>query len=152
MPKVGDTPTVAFGLEKPMGGILPDNPNATPPEVPKDYIYVPGRLPWFTWFPPKPKRPGRPRKLWLFPKVVLHWCRNGGTLEEAYRAVAEEHYGAVDPAGVDYGDDWREHDKAQDRYDAKVAAVKRQAVRERAFARELDALDRARERGGVLGK
>src|SRR5262245_48888109 len=118
-----------------MAGILPDadpTPDTKPAKVSGRFI-VPGRLPWESVRLGKPRRPGRPRKVWLFHKLVLHWCRNGGTLEQAYAAIAEEHYGAVDPAGVDYGDDWRKHDRALARYDAKVASVKRQAARERAF-------------------
>jgi len=45
-----------------------------------------------------------------------------------------------------------EFDKAFDRWDTSVKSVKRQVARERAWAREQEALDRARDQGGVLGK
>src|SRR5215469_4663380 len=105
-----------------MSGILGgDNPypDAKPEKSSGRWITIPGGLPW-TGFRFKLKRPGRSRRLWLFPRVVLHWSRHGGTLEDAYAAIADE----------------REVD---------LDTVKRQVFRERAFAREQEALDRARD-------
>jgi len=133
-----------------MAGVLADNPKAKPPEVPGDY--GPGSVPPWESYRLKRHRPGRPRKLWLFPKAVLHWSRHGGTLEEAYRAIAEGRSGAIAPEFAPDNMTDAEFDKAFDRWDTSVKSVKRQVARERAWAREQEALDRARDQGGVLGK
>jgi hypothetical protein len=123
-----------------MSGILDDNPNAEPPRSDGS-----GRLPWLSFALPKRKRPGRSRKLWLFPKYALAYFR--GRSEEAYEKVAEQHYGAINPDSVKYKTDAEIND-AYDRFYAAVAKVKRQVNRERRWLSKLE----RQERGGLLGK
>src|SRR5215813_7753025 len=123
-----------------MAGVLPDDPNAEPPTVPwGSFSTLPCWIHQARML--KRKRTGRPRKLFLFPRVVLYWSRHGGTFENAYKAIAEMYYGAIDP------DMTPDDDKAIERYDAAVARVKRQAIRERKWAEE----EERKERRGILG-
>src|SRR5262249_45681189 len=135
-----------------MAGILEDNPNAEPPIVPwGPFSSIPY---WYHRVPKRNKRTGRPGKLYLLAKFALAWCRIGkGGTEKAYAEVAEQHYGAVnpDPDAPEYAD-VRKYDKAVDKHERAIASGKRQIARERKLAKKLEAWDRAKTRGGILGK
>ena len=120
-----------------MTGILPDNPDYTPPPAPWGPF---SELPvWYLRAKMLKRKGGRPPK----PSLAVEYSLTRldlGKADEAYSALAEKHYGAADPM-KDPNLSARAFDKADDKHDQAKAVVKRRLLRAR---------KRARSRQGIL--
>lgn len=102
--------------------------NEKPKRNRRHFFHIRGGSPWNSLAIPAAR--GRPWRLFLFPKAVLHQIRNGGTLAAAYRAIAEKHY---DAPSAEFGSDDMtdaEFDQAFDKWERAVKNTKRQIARE----------------------